>query len=188
MQTTKQSGTPPSPTATSRAPSVPLSLYREVAAELQATRTNLESLKVENHRLVQHNQQLRLEIERVVQSALQMRQIADHHQPSLSAEDIPGMMDAYTAEAEPEMPSPAAIAPSRKPQPNGQPKASKPPIFDTPSEKLFVEQDSQPRRSPTTEKPSSEVSSWWLILIIGVIVISAFGTGFLIVRPLLPSR
>jgi len=55
--------------------SVPISVYRELAAELQTAEAMLDSLNAQNQQLVQQNQHLRQEIEKVVQSALHMQQV-----------------------------------------------------------------------------------------------------------------
>lgn len=159
-QMPKPASAPGSP---AQSPSVPISLYREVASELQTTQTTLRSLKTENQELTQKNQQLRLEIERVVQSALHLRQVAE---PSWGS----------VAHVDPGLSSTSVKPPDRAP-------ASAAPI----PEPLFTEQAGAPVQ-PTTTEPKTDISTWWLILIICMIVITAFGTGFLIVRPLLPSR
>ncbi|NJL23707.1 MAG: hypothetical protein HC895_27585, partial [Leptolyngbyaceae cyanobacterium SM1_3_5] len=64
------------------APSVPITVYRELAAELQATKTLLDSMNTQNQQLARHNQQLRQEIEQLAQSAINLRQSADAFQPS----------------------------------------------------------------------------------------------------------
>lgn len=148
-----------------QSPSVPISLYREVASELQTTRSTLQSLKTQNQELTQKNQQLRLEIERVVQSALHLRQIADPSWGSVTSDAMAIAMPAELA---------APVETSGLPVP-------------TPAEPLFTEQ-AEPATKPTAPEATAEISTWWLILIICMIVVTAFGTGFLIVRPLLPSR
>ena len=145
-----------------QSPSVPISLYREVASELQTTQTTLQSLKTQNQELTQKNQQLRLEIERVVQSALQLRQVAD-----------PTWGTVGTAIASP----PAAELTLRDPVE----------LSTTSPEPLFTEQNISPV-PPIAAEATAEISTWWLLVIICTIVITAFGTGFLIVRPLFQSR
>ncbi|NJP10825.1 MAG: DNA replication initiation control protein YabA [Leptolyngbyaceae cyanobacterium RU_5_1] len=162
--------------------SVPISLYREVATELQSTRTSLESLRTQNQELVQKNQQLRLEIERVVQTALHLRQLADAHPSGTLPNTLPGL-EIFSSTAVPEAiaPTTAAQPPVSKPS-----KESLKPLAE-PSKTLFTGQESQTR--PTVQPGSTtEVGTWWLILVICLIVITAFGTGFLFVRPFLPSR
>ena len=155
-------------------PSVPISLYREVATELQASQALLESLKANNRELTEQNQQLRVEIERVVQSALQLRQKAD----SFQSVGLPGAI----------VPPPQPVYLEKPPAPRS-PRAAKAKLPEPPREPeiLFTEQPSnQPARTQAAK--SAEVNGWWLALIICSIVVTAFGTGFLIVRPLLPHR
>jgi hypothetical protein len=150
-------------TGNAQSPSVPISLYREVASELQTTQTTLQSLKTQNQELTQKNQQLRLEIERVVQSALHLRQVADPTWGSAMG---------------------IAIAPP----PPAELTLQEPVELSTASpEQLFAEQEATSLQ-PSASEATAEISTWWLIVIICTIVITAFGTGFLIVRPLLPSR
>ena len=51
-------------------PSIPISLYREVTAELQSAQAMLDSLKTHNQQLLQQNQELRREVETVVQASV----------------------------------------------------------------------------------------------------------------------
>jgi hypothetical protein len=64
------------------APSVPLSVYRELVEELQATQARVGTLDAQNRELVKQNQQLRQEIERVIR-------YAQHLQEVIAAQDAP---------------------------------------------------------------------------------------------------
>jgi hypothetical protein len=55
------------------------------------------------------------------------------------------------------------------------------------SEELFTEQEEVRHRHPTKPEKSSDLGGAWLMIAILLIVISAFGAGFLIVRPFLPT-
>jgi TolA-binding protein len=55
--------------------SVPISVYRELAAELQAAQTTIDSLRSQNQQLVKQNQQLQQQVEKVVHSAQHLQQI-----------------------------------------------------------------------------------------------------------------
>jgi hypothetical protein len=163
------------------APSVPISVYRELAAELQATKTLLDSLNTQNQQLTHQNQQLRQEVERVVQSALNMRQVADSFQPNNL--NTPQPHPEFVAE-----PSRPARAPQRQPRPESNVPKPKPVDSQILSDALFTEEPEirhRPQSRPA-EAPK-EMGGLWLILIILAIVITAFGAGFLVVRPLLPS-
>lgn len=186
---------------TTQAPAVPISLYREVANELQTTKTDLHSLKAENQHLVQQNQQLRLEIERVVQSTLHLRQLADSYRSGqgtletfsshLETLDLRTPVIAPTQEvSQPTMAKPFAAAAAAtnvisSPAADDSP-ATVAPNHQAPT-KVLTGQESQPHPIAATEN-SGEISTWWLVVVVSLIVVSAFGTGFLIVRPLLPSR
>lgn len=166
---------PVPPPSTPQTASIPLSLYREVSSDLQAAQAQLESIQQDNQRLVQQNQQLRVEIERVVQSSLRLRQLADTVQPTSDA--VPSIVlqsEAHLDALIPAMP--------RSPEP------TQPPLPRPNLGAIVTEQEVFPQRQPLAPEKSSEVSAWWLALVICVIIVTAFGTGFLIVRPLLPSR
>ncbi|HIK15134.1 MAG TPA: hypothetical protein IGS53_07605 [Leptolyngbyaceae cyanobacterium M33_DOE_097] len=165
-----------SPSTPTHSPSVPISLYREVASELQTTKKQVESLKTQNQQLVEQNQKLRVEIERVVQVALRLRQIADaqNAESGTAATALPGV------ELRPENGSQPANAISF-----GLAKDTAEPGIDP--NRLFTEQEAKPQRTSSSER-FPEVSGWWLILVVFVIVITAFGMGFAIVSPLLPKR
>jgi cobalamin biosynthesis Mg chelatase CobN len=164
--------------ANPHAPSVPISLYREVATELKTTQAKLESLTVQNQQLTQQNQQLRVEIERVVQSALQLRQTADAHLPAnrqlpMAPTASQGLELHFQPPAAPSATPPTPIA-LEHPEP-AAPKS------------LFTEQEGK-LRQPSSKERQSEMGGWWLAIVICFIIVTAFGTGFFIVRPLLPSR
>ena len=82
------------------------------------------------------------------------------------------------------------------PRPPGSPSAVEPsysyqlqdPISPALAETVFTEQEENRylRRSPIER--ASEINGWWLAIAIFLIVATAFGTGYLIVRPLLQHR
>ncbi|WP_199315313.1 hypothetical protein [Aerosakkonema funiforme] len=182
-------------------PSVPISLYRELAAELQATKVMLDSLNNQNQQLSQHNQQLRREIEKVVHAALHLQQTADTS-TTVGWSQIP---HSYP-ETHPEL-RPEPTRPIQEARPMPRRRSSVPPATPSASavdtanifadmepavspfqEKMVIEQpEVRPRRRSQPEK-SSEVNGWWLTLAIVMIVVTAFGAGYLIMRPLLPKR
>jgi hypothetical protein len=179
------------PPASGYAPSVPISVYREVVAELQATKTTMDTLKKQNQLLALQNQQLRQEIEKTVQSALHLRQTAN--EMSAINPDAPSTMPVrLDLDPEPEpkfqipvMPSRSSTSTKRNAEGSVESKLQNPSFS---MQDLVIEEDSKPRRKLQLEKESaSELSGWWLTAVIGLIIVTAFGAGFLIVRPLLPS-
>ncbi|MDF0556905.1 hypothetical protein [Kamptonema sp. UHCC 0994] len=178
-------------------PSVPISLYREVAAELQAAQAMLESLKTHNQQLVQQNQQLRREVETVVHAALQLQQAVNSAQ-AVSQIGMPQMPPVrVNFNPEPPRPNPAPLHISNSiPEPIPAPSSLELP-FPFPeseptaphlSEKLYTEQPERPYRLRTQPKKGSEISGLWLAAAIFLIVVAAFGAGYWVVRPLLMKR
>jgi len=55
---------------------VPLSVYRDLAAELNATKTELEYIRLENQKLVEQNYRLRQDASQVVESAQALQKLA----------------------------------------------------------------------------------------------------------------
>lgn len=178
--------------AGNNARSVPISIYRELAAELQATRVMLESLNNQNQQLYEQNQQLRREIEKVVHSAIYLKQVADASTPGIRQQDF----------IHPEMRS-ESIDISYLRQLNKRPYPNSPvnppalgveafddgePLMPIFQEKLVTEQVQGRYRRNSQLDRNSEINGWWLTLAIVLIVVTAFGAGYLFMRPLLIKR
>lgn len=171
-------------------PSVPISVYRELAAELQSTQAMLESLNAQNQYLARQNQQLRAEIEKVVQSHSHLHQLAASFQPVGQMEMPPTYFEVNNQQrTQPQhirshstplvnTPTPTNFSPIPVPEPTILPD----------SEETLTEQEEKPYLKPDQPEPSSGVSGWFLIVAIFLIIATAFGTGFLIVRPLLNNN
>ncbi len=167
-----QSNRPPQ----AQPPSVPLSVYRQLAAELQTTKAMLETLNVQTNQLSQENRQLRQEIEQTIQFVLRLQKTvnvppANSYQP----------------------PSPSFhVDTNRQKTPPPQPEKVYHPqssvveveSFDHPEEMIFTEEQEVSYRYSTSE-PSGPVNRLWIFLAIFLVTVTAFGAGFLVVRPLL---
>jgi ABC-type transporter Mla subunit MlaD len=152
-------------------PSVPISVYRELAAQLQATEAKLDSLNAENYALAKQNQQLRQEIEKAVHSVMKLQQIVDSTQ-------------LYSRNHHTNQQASAQSVHRRK-------KVIKTPVIDLPLKQsgtpLHTEQeDGRYRRRLSAT--ASEVNGWGLAIAILLIIVSAFGAGYLIVGPLRSNR
>lgn len=269
--------TPAAPT--NYAPSVPMSVYRELAAELRANKAVIDSLNSRNQQLIQQNQRLKQEIHNVVQATLNLGQMAGVARqagqdtfPSAIAPDTLAKLvraqsetqsTAQTAPISEVSPSPApspqvsalyeplsTLQPipqsaPQQPQSNtpkaknagtsprtrvpgskpSQPKARKaqPPAKSKrqvvnpigsktvrtapsasaanaqrtdvlavsakqPAPKLFTEQSGEYRSSVLESGEEKEIGGIWLALSIILIIVTAFGAGFLIMKPLLNDR
>jgi len=163
-------------------PSVPLSVYRELAAELQAAQAMLDSLNGQNQQLAKQNQQLRQEIEKAVQSVLQLQQVVD-----------PTVVNRAYPRPEPSRPVSVPRSLHRSSQPLKSGRSAVEGLFPIGearsgfSENLFTEEASSYRRRYRPES-ASEISGRRLAIAILLIIITAFGASYLIVRPLLSNR
>jgi hypothetical protein len=68
---------PQVPQSCTGSPSVPLSVYRELVKELQATQARVEFLETQNQQLVKSNRQLRQEIETVVAQGRRLERVVE---------------------------------------------------------------------------------------------------------------
>lgn len=198
MQNTTLSDNTNPENSNSYSASVPISLYREVTAELQAAQAMLDSLKTHNQQLVQQNQQLRREVETVVQVSQQLQQVVNSAQ-NVTQTGMPQMPSVkFNFSVEPEPPAPPISKTSSShniPQPPQTvafpfplPEPKVPPIPDTVPEKLFTEVPETPYRVRSKAKTASDLNGLWLAIAIFLIVIAAFGAGYLVVRPLLKGK
>jgi FtsZ-binding cell division protein ZapB len=198
MQNTTLSDNTSPENSNSYSPSVPISLYREVTAELQAAQAMLDSLKTHNQQLVQQNQQLRREVETVVQVSQQLQQVVNSAQ-SVTQTGMPQMPPVkFNFSVEPAPPAPATSqtnsAVPQPPQtvafpfpiPEPEPTAASMP--QPLPEQLFTEVPEIPYRLRSKPKKASDLSGLWLAIAIFLIVIAAFGAGYLVVRPLLMKK
>ncbi|MEL6778898.1 MAG: hypothetical protein AAFO06_16740 [Cyanobacteria bacterium J06597_16] len=288
---------------TNYAPSVPMSVYRELAAELRANKAVIDSLNSRNQQLLQQNQFLKQEIHNVVQATLTLGQAAGvarqaaqggaqgfpsaiapdtlarlvksetraqavgqtqdaevsyepsanqvpHQGPNhIASQKVAGQRSQQVAASQPiaqspiaqpvvprppQSASPAPVTPqprvprpitpkpaSKKSTPVSQrsaaskqasqkprQQAAKPvhPSTYRPTEtvpgkgtmvqgalskpkgKLFTEQTGEYRSSVLDSQDGKEIGGIWLALSIILIIVTAFGAGFLIMKPLLNDR
>lgn len=188
----KPVATPQTPSSKSL-PSVPISVFRELSADLQTSQANISNLQSENLQLAEENQQLR---EELAQLATQTQQVLHKFQHSAAGNiaDEALMLDelgfdAKSAQARSqvlsqiyrEMPD-YAPADDRLTEPTGiaaplQRLKAKP-------RKLIYEQAQNPLQT-LRDAANGELSGWKLTLVMALIIFSAFGAGFLVVRPLI---
>lgn len=162
--------------ATAQTPSVPLSVYRELAAELQTTRAMVESLHQKNQQLGQENQFLRQEIHQVVQSVMALQPLVG--MPPAPAEPLQNAQARAAVASRPTWQETAAATQiaSKLRTPN------EPDL----SQALFTEETPLLQKVEQT-KSAVKFGGLWLTLTILAIIVTAFGAGFLIMRPFLPT-
>lgn len=192
-------GNIPKANAQNHSPSVPLSVYRELALELQSTQANLDTLHGQNQELARENQELRQEISKAVNTVLRLQNFIDsqqqsqehqkphidYHQPSRPEVEQP---PRDRVEQRGENPRRVMKNPHKNKKKVARPR---PPVFppqikipdSIPEQVLVEEQEVRYYRQRQTQ--TSEVNGWFLALAIVLIVFTAFGAGYFIVKPLL---
>ncbi len=159
--------------------SVPLSIYRDLAADLQAQHTTINELTFHNKQLVQENQILRQEIAKTVQSVLHLQKLLDsqnaatyrqvpHSYPDLSRETNLPVTDSHLYQQRQASSSPF-IPPVNE-------------ILTHTPETFFIEEEEVDYYSPS-DPETIDVSGWKLVVTILIIILMGFGAGYLIVRP-----
>jgi regulator of replication initiation timing len=210
LPTTKPARNPsattgPQPQPKKLPPSVPIAIYRELSADLQATQASITTLQTENLQLATQNHQLRQELE---QLASQTQQVLQRFRATpMGTADEALMLDELGFDADsvqtrsqvldqlyralPDYaPTDHDAADDFAPAPwagMSLPKFTMPQVKHTPQ---FSGQMQHPHRS-TVAASDAELNGWKLTLVMALIVLSAFGAGFLVVRPLLapnPNR
>jgi hypothetical protein len=203
---------PEAPQGSRQAPSVPISVYRELATELRATQAMVDSLTQQNQQLNQQNQVLRQEMIRFADSAARLKQAIEVSQPqAVEPESIvrpvttslgvegPAMAATYPMAEEPSASLPERLSESvgegvsslasqftQMVKPKAKKAAKMPPKRPQPApQRLYTEERIDASRPGQLSQRSSDLSGLWLAATILLIVISAFGAGFLIMKPLL---
>ncbi|BAY13542.1 hypothetical protein [Calothrix sp. NIES-2098] len=187
---------PPTPKAPAYPPSVPLSVYRELATELQTAQARLDALTTKNQQLTQENQLLRQEMTKLIQSCLRLQKLVDfpaappNAPSSPAAHTAPNTKNAsqVATEARPRQqvsrPRPPAVSEVLESK-SRRSSASVPVVEMMPPipRPVFIEEQ-EVKSYGSTESEPKEVSGWWLVITILLIMLAAFSAGYLVVRPL----
>ena len=167
----------------SYSPGVPLSVYRELAADLQAAQAMLNSLNAQNQQLAIQNQQLRQEIEKVVQYVMHLQQVVD----AIPVHPV----DGYHSNRQSKLRSSRPVSSPRFIHQGSYQHSKASVATSKASENRFtqveeVEQDGYRRRFQA--ESASGISGGRLLIAILLVIFTAFGAGYFLVRPLLSNR
>lgn len=157
-------------------PSVPLSVYRELALELQATQETIDTLKSQNQQLARQNQHLRQEIEKVVQHVSYLQQVVDT--------TVANQIEIDRPERE------YQVKPKRPPSSRNGHQSSV--VMKTgggrAAEFVAVEEVEVENYHHRSQPDAARMNGWGLAIAVSIVVVTAFSTGFLMVRPLTSHR
>lgn len=162
-------------------PAVPISVYRELAKELQTTKSELEAVKVQNHQLTNDNKLMRQELAKITQCVQAFQQV----QGNANETNNPALTLEKAAIAD--FPSEGKPAP---PPPLNSPPSPEPAFEDMDRETEYaieVEEPSKNRRLSLLDS-SGDISGWLLAIAIALMILTAFSAGFLFLRPWLMNN
>lgn len=162
-------------------PSVPLSVYRDLAGELQAAEAMLDAITAQNQQLVQENQLLRQEITKAVQSFLHLQKLVDPVTASYNQNSRASVKTENQTKSNPQVNQTPPQRVSRPYSPVSEVQPIVEMIRNIP-EPIFIEEE-EVRYYPHNESEPKEVNAWSLVIATLLIVLTAFGVGYLIVRP-----
>ncbi|MCU0568283.1 MAG: hypothetical protein MUF49_17000 [Oculatellaceae cyanobacterium Prado106] len=173
--------------------SVPITIYRELAAELQATRAMVDSLNSRNQQLSTQNQQLRQEVGRVVQSVASLHKLSEATraaEANTPPANTPPSVEQF--QVNPSAPFSGQRQPT--PRPSLEQTAEAEAIaarLRTPDPllaHLITEEPTRPTKKTTNSQKTRDLGGVGIALTILLVVLMAFGLGFIVVKQLLPSR
>ena len=193
-------------------PSVPLYVYRELTAELQAIQSKLDVVTNHNQKLAQENQQLRQEITKVIESCLELQKLVDASAPSSPVAPQSHQEVKSLTQLQPPISNNHEVTYTNKPKvtaapPRQEPKPQKKAVIKnthsqnhhqgaavsatninaTGSQKVFIE-EKKVRFSRPTMSNTKELSGWNLLITIVLIMITGFAAGYVVVRPLFQNH
>ncbi|MGB3496301.1 MAG: hypothetical protein WBA57_26470 [Elainellaceae cyanobacterium] len=139
--------------------SIPISLYRELTAELQYTQEQLRVMSDRHETMTQQNQQLRAEISQLVKAVLQARYAANTLQP-----DAPIMPELDAALSQPRNPSenpnfPYQPTSTSPPSAATSAKSQKQSLEDALAAAITQQSDMMPPGTTTSSSTSSDAST-----------------------------
>jgi hypothetical protein len=185
-------------------PSVPLSVYRELGAELQAVQTKLSVANQHNQRLVQENQELRQEITKVVKSFAYLQKLLDSSvlpdfppTPNYSNPNPPPVINRQQNFARATK-NPQHRPPQRQTQVTPNPIYKhdyveySPPTVETHypvSESVLVEEEEvRYYQMGESESELNGLNGLWLVVVIVLIMLVGFSAGYFFIHPLFQQQ
>ncbi|MGB2925970.1 MAG: hypothetical protein WBB82_11770 [Limnothrix sp.] len=191
-------------------PSVPISVYKQLANELNGAKNEVSALKSENQQLRNNNQQLQDQVLQVIQAGEHLKQMVNRYDFGADAYQL---KDAEKAD------KPKELAPafemSQLPESvpaaaNPMPRYVNPPMAVTAPQPPVAQKRSEartPTKSPRSSKKSAPIATiappkhnskdetesggvnGWVIFIAAIAIIcTAFGAGYMVVLPLLNNN
>lgn len=167
-------------------PSVPISVYKQLATELDSAKTELTKLRSENQKLRNDIKQLQQQMQQMVQATEALNGKASpkapeqFSQPSSSAQRSQGksIQSKHSSTAQPRA---AASHPAKR-------RTAKQIPVGSPTRKTLPLRMMESQRLSHTKEKSKGIDAWIIILTMLAIIVTAFATGYSLVLPLLNTN
>jgi cobalamin biosynthesis Mg chelatase CobN len=186
-------------------PSVPISVYKQLAGELNVTKNQIAALKSENQQLRSNNQKLQNQVLQVIQAGEHLKQMVNRYDFGAESYQIaPPEQAAPPKEIAPVFPVPQLPESTPQPQqiapatpakiPSQKKKSNSPQRQATPTQSpksakpVQVKTVDPASRPNTTEEAEGGVNGWIIFIAAIAIVCTAFGAGYMVVLPLLNNN
>jgi FtsZ-binding cell division protein ZapB len=182
-------------------PSVPITVYRQLSAELQHTKERLSTVQIENEALISQNQSLRQEFTAiatahqqiqnlVAKSSTEIQEVSQRSSQRVQTLLAPSVVQApvQPIAQQPQIklePTRSPILPFEIPAVQEAPRNSHNPQAKpnpTESPKLYTEEPALSISSETKDLDSG-LSGVWLTFTVICIVLISFGAGYLLMKP-----
>ncbi|NJN74485.1 MAG: hypothetical protein HC799_17680 [Limnothrix sp. RL_2_0] len=185
-------------------PSVPISVYKQLAGELNMAKNEISALKTENQQLRSNNQKLQNQVLQVIQAGEHLKQMVNRYDFGAESYQLaPPEQASPPKEIAPAFPTPQLPESSPQPQYVAPPMATK---VAPPQKSQKPQRQATPTQSPKSGKPvrlatvsassaptmaeetEDGVNGWIIVLVAIAIVCTAFGAGYMVVLPLLNNN
>lgn len=170
--------------STSPLSSVPISLYRELCDELRHKAQELEAADYQNQCLVAQNQQLRQELQQLVQRVMQTQQAVTQMTTELPSKAVTASPNASPSTLI-TTPLPARRQAMRSVHDQSVSPHAVPSAIASAHDKI---EPLTTRLWKQTHTFTQDLQGWKMAVVTGLIVLSAFGAGFLIMRPFMAKQ
>lgn len=166
--------------------SVPISLYRELCGELRHKTQELEAADDQNQRLIAQNQQLRQELHQLVQRVIQTQQAVTQ-----MTTELPSKAVAASVNISPNTLATTPLPARRHAMRSVHDQSISPRVVPSAIASAPDHDKIEPlttRLLNQTHTFTQDLQGWKMAVVMGLIVLSAFGAGFLIMRPFMAKQ
>ncbi|MDB9313674.1 hypothetical protein PN462_11235 [Spirulina sp. CS-785/01] len=152
-------------------PSVPITVYRQLAQELQVTKEEMSHLQRKNQHLMEQNTLMREELAKISQSVETLQQVTASYD---------GEGNVITSEPPKHQETEIQESP--------EPSLALSNFEDDFESSLVMEVEEKPERRPSLQERMGDANGWLVVVTLVFVVLTVFGGTYLLVRPLFSNN